>query len=309
MTGIIAKGTAQDSVALQNVPNSSQLNYEAADDDGFRKYELSLGVVWRNFLADDLGKWGAGLNYKLQDGTGSNISTTGLAANLTFNITRNVGLVSGLELTRYSGKASGNFDETYETVHADGSDFSFRYILRDYSEQQKLTLLSVPLMVKFSTNPFSDIDAKYFAAFGFKVGIPLARQAAINVASVTTTGYFHNENILYRDFPEQGFVSSFNPPTQKSKIDFKLGVALALETGITFVSNEDLSAGASIYCDIGLNRLLRPSDRYMVEYQRLTPELLRFNSIMLTHRVSSVELFSLGMKLFVNFNLDKKTKN
>ena len=72
------------------------------------------------------------------------------------------------------------------------------------------------------------------------------------------------------------------------------------------MSNEDLSAGASIYCDIGLNRLLRPGDRYMVEYQRLTPEQLRFNSIMLTHRVSSVELFSLGMKLFVNFNLDKK---
>ena len=307
MPGIIAEGKAQESVAQQNAPNSLPLNYEAADD-GFRKYELSLGLAWRNVGSDDLGKWGAGLTCKLHDGTTSNVYTAGLATHLTFNITRNIGIVSGLELTGYSGKISGNFDETYETVHADGSPFTFGYRLRDYSEQQKLTLLSVPLMVKFTTNSFSDIDAKYFAAFGFKVGIPLAKRAVIDAGSVTTPGLFHTENIVYGNIPEQGFVTNFAAPEQNSKIDFKLEVALTLETGIIFMSNENLSAGAGIYCDIGLNRLLRPGDRYMVEYQKLRPELLRFNSIMLTNRVSSVGLFSLGLKLFVNFNLDKKNK-
>jgi hypothetical protein len=88
-----------------------------------------------------------------------------------------------------------------------------------------------------------------------------------------------------------------------------MGVALALETGVTFMSNEHINAGASVYCDIGLNRLLKSDSRHMVEYQRLSPERLQFNSIMMTDRISNVEMFSLGLKLTVNFNLDKKNKN
>jgi hypothetical protein len=300
MTGITGSVFAQDSVRTQNIPYN---NY----GDDFKKYELSLGVFWRNVFSDE-NKWGAGLNYKLDDGTSSGIYTAGWATHLIMNITNNIGLVSGFEIASYSGKATGNFNENYTATHADGTEFIYTYSLKNYAEQQKLTLFSIPLMVKFSTNPFSDIYMKYFAACGFKVSIPLARTATINPGSVTTTGYFHEEGMEYSGFPNQGFVTGFNAPEQKSKIDFKMGVALALETGITFISNEDLSAGASIYCDVGLNNLLKPGNRYMVEYRRLTPEQLLFNSIMTTKRINSVEMFSIGLKLSVNFNLDKKAR-
>jgi hypothetical protein len=304
MTSIINSLSAQDSVRTQNAPNSDFL-YEG---DDFQKYQLSLSSFWRGYLSDGFGKWGAGLNYKLKDGTSSNMYTIGFAGNLTFNVNQNIGIVSGLEIASYSGKASGNFEDSYLAVDAAGYDFTFKYILKDYSEQQKLTLLSVPLMVKFSTNSFSDVHVKYFAACGFKIGIPVSGGATVRPESLTTTAHFHEENIVYRDFPEQGLVSNFHAPKQQSKIDFRMGVALALETGLTFMSNENINAGASVYCDIGLNSLLKSDNRHMVEYQRLNPGQLRFNSIMKTGKVNSVELFSLGLKLSVNFNLNKKDK-
>jgi hypothetical protein len=48
--------------------------------------------------------------------------------------------------------------------------------------------------------------------------------------------------------------------------------------------------------------LLRPGNKHIVEYQ---DGKLLFNSIMMTNRVNSIEQFSVGLKLIVNFNLDK----
>jgi hypothetical protein len=300
MTGITNSAFAQDSVRTQNIPYNDY-------GDGFRKYELSAGVFWRSLLSGE-GKWGAGLNYKPEGGKTSDIYTAGWATHFTMNITENIGLASGFEIAKYSAKTTGNFNESYNATHADGSEFIYTYNLNGYVEQQNLTLLSIPLMVKFATKPFSDIYMKYFAACGFKVAIPLARTTTINPGSLTSTGYFLEENIEYTGFPEQGFVNAFNAPEQTDKIGFRMGVALALETGITFMSNEDISAGASIYCDIGLNNMLKSGDRYMVEYQRLKPDIMLFNSIMKTERVKRIEMFSIGLKLSVNFNLDKKAK-
>jgi hypothetical protein len=291
--------SAQDSLQSQTIP---------PDGDGFRKYELSTGIFWRNFLTGDFDKFGAGLNYKLDDGTSSDIYTIGLAAHFTYNLTRNLGLVSGVEIAAYGGKASGNFSGSYPAVDRGGYDLTFAYSLKDYREQQNLTLLSIPLMVKYTTNPFSDIHARYFCGFGFKIGLPLVREATIKSGTLATTGYFYEELILYRDFPEEGFVSNYRVPEQQSKIGFKPVVALALETGLIFTSNEQVSAGASIYCDFGLNNLLKPDNRHPVEYQRLTPWQLGFNSIMTTNKVNRVEMFSLGLKLIVIFNLDKKNR-
>jgi hypothetical protein len=302
ITGIISSVSAQDSVRTKT---------GATDGDGFRKYELATGIFWRNLLSDDLGKFGAGLNYTLSDGTSSNIYTIGLAAHFTYNITRNTGLVSGLEIAAYSGKASGNFSGAYDTYDRGAYSFNFSYSLKDYSEQQKLTLLSIPLMVKYTTNPFSDIHARYFCGFGFKIGLPLVRKATIKPGLVTTTGYFYEERELYggdTPFPEEGFVTNYSAPKQQSKIGFKPLVAIALETGFIFTSNEQVSAGASIYCDFGLNNILKHDSRQMVEYQKLDTKNLLFNSIMTTNKVNKVEMFSIGLKLIVNFNLDKKVK-
>jgi hypothetical protein len=281
-------------------------------DYPFWKYNLSVGVLFRNYLfrnfeQDEVGGWGAGLKYKLKNGRNSGSSTIGLATHFTFNLTRNFGIISGIEITRYFSEIVGDFEDSYETRHADGSPFIYSYVISEYSEQQKLSLLSVPLMAKFSMNPFSDIDAKYFAAVGFKVGIPVIKQAEITHGRVTTKGFFYDkENIQYADFPDQGFVTRYAAPEQQSKIDFKLMTTLTIETGITFTSNEDINSGVSIYCDIGLNNLLESTERHMLEYQRTTPERLHFNSIMMTGRVGDARILSAGLKLFVNFNLNKK---
>jgi hypothetical protein len=51
--------------------------------------------------------------------------------------------------------------------------------------------------------------------------------------------------------------------------------------------------GMCVSCEIG-------------EYQRLRPELLRFNSFMMTNKINKVKIFSVGIKACGNFKLDKK---
>jgi hypothetical protein len=291
---------AQDLLRTQKIPDDIRFDSEGR----FPKSQWSLSVFWRGWLTGS-SRWGGGLNYNLDGGKSSNVYTAGFASNIIFNITQNIGLVSGLEIAVYSGKATGNFEESYDTWNSKDGDLTFNYILRDYSEQQKLALLSIPLMVRYSTNPFSDVYAKYFAAFGFKIGIPLVRRAVIQPGVLTTTAYLHEDKILYDGFPEQGLVTNFHAPVQRSKMDFNVGAALSLETGVTVMSNEKISAGASIYCDFGLNKLLRPGNMHIVEYQESKPGKLLFNSIMTTNRVSSIEQFSVGIKLTVYFNPDK----
>lgn len=320
MTGTINIGAAQDSTPPKSFPDY----YDT--ENAFPKRELSLGVFWRNFLANDLGKWGAGLNYKLNDGTSSDVYTAGLAAHVIFNITPSIGIVTGLEIANYSGKATGNFDGAYtinldnmqqipENQTTEGGDYlSFSYRLRDYREQQKLALISVPLMVKYSTPAFFDISAKYFVAFGFKFGIPLIDRVTIDPGYVSTTGYFSREKERFPsendDFPEHGWVTGATGYSAESKMGIKLDVSLALETGITFMSNEDISAAASIYYDFGLNNIIRGDNKNMVEYypEARDYQHLGFNSIMKTDRANRMLINSLGLKLIVNFNLDKKNK-
>jgi hypothetical protein len=299
ITGIISSISAQDSLRMQNLPDG---NFSSSGN-GFQKRQLSLGIFWRNVITGDLVKWGAGLNYKLKDGASSDVYTAGFAAHLTFNTSRHIGVVTGLEIVNYSGRASGNFEDNYTD-----DNLRFHYILAGYREKQQLVLLSIPLMLKYSTAPLYDISAKYFAAAGFKFGIPLTDRATIDPGSVTTYGEFLREDETYINFPEHGFVNEMTGFNQKSKMDIKLGVTLALEAGINFLSDENISAIASIYCDLGLNNMIRRDNKKMVEYLPYSPEHLQFNSIMRTDKANSMAISSIGLKLSVSFNLDKQTK-
>jgi hypothetical protein len=304
MISFVGRISAQDLGLTQELSNVD--SEDEAND--IAKYQLSLGVFWRNFLANDLGKWGAGLNYKLNSGTSSNLYTVGAVANVIYNLNQNIGIISGLELAFYSGRASGNFELGYPTSDAMGDAMTFTYKLRNYKEQQQLTLLSLPLMLRLSTNPFPDISTKCFAALGFKVGIPITGRTIIEPGILTTTALFHEENIVYSDVPEQGLVTEYQAPYTRKKVEFNTEFALAFETGVIFMSNENVSAGVSIYCDMGLNNILKPDNSYMVEYQKMTPGQLRFNSIIRTNDASSVEMLSIGLKLFTILNIDKRRK-
>jgi hypothetical protein len=297
----------QDSLLTQNF--RSDTSYY--DDSGYSRFQLILAPFWRNYLTlpnSSFWKIGAGLNYKFRDGTISDASTIGFAANLTFNVTSTIGIVSGLEIVSYNGKVSGNFNETYSAEDAYGYTFDFSYSLRDYREQQQLVLLLVPLMLKYSMHPFSDVNARLYVAGGFKIGIPVKNLATIKPGFVTTTGYFYEEKNLYSDFPEWGFVNNLTEVVRKSKMGYKVGVTASIEAGIVFMSTEKISAGASIYCDIGLSNILKHNNLHMVEYPQSIYENLHFNSVMNTDHVNSVEIFSIGLKLSITFDVFRKFK-
>jgi hypothetical protein len=299
ITGICNNLAAQDS------GNEGDIYYKYA------KHELAFTAYWRNFLgkasySNFLGK-GAGLIYNLSDGTTYSNYTLGLAADYTYNISNHFGLVSGIGIANYGGQASGNFSDEYLAFDTRGDEFTYAYKLEEYREQQSLTMILIPLMAKYSSKPFGDIEMRYFVAGGMKFGIPFKDKTDISAVSLTTTGHYNYEDELYDNLPQHGFVN-MKDISEKSKTAFKFSVLASIEAGLRVRDKEKIDAVASIYCDFGLQNL-KQDDRHLVEYNWQNPEKPYFNSVKTTGRVDMVRIASVGLKIGIILNWYKDNKD
>ncbi|MDR1593306.1 MAG: PorT family protein [Prevotellaceae bacterium] len=297
MTGIY------DNVVAQNSGNDGEIYYRYA------KHELAFTACWRNFLGKAsystfLGK-GAGLTYNLSDGTTHSNYTLGLAADYTYNISNHFGLVSGVGIINYGGKAAGNFSDEYLTFDIRGDELTYSYKIEEYKEQQSLTMIMIPLMAKYSSKPFGEIEMRYFVAGGMKFGIPFGDKTEISASTLTTTGHYEFEDELYDDLPQHGFVTGLKDVSEKSQTAFKFSVIASIEAGLRVRDKERMDAMVSLYCDFGLQNM-KQDDRHLVEFNWQNPEKPHFNSIKTTGRVNMVRIASAGLKIGIILNWYKK---
>jgi hypothetical protein len=239
------------------------------------------------------------------DKNGSKSSSMGGGAGLgyTFNISPSTGIVVGVEMMTYSSEASfDNIDGEYN----DGTGINsllFSYSLNSYKETQNVTLFSIPVMAQYSL-PLGGGSTRFYASGGFKLGFPISAEADITIpGTVTTTGYYDHERVVYVNIPQHGFVSNANLPDVKKDIDLGVSVALALETGFRFTLTDRLNLYTGIYFDYGLNSIQKVNDRHLLEYDASNESSFKHNSVLNTALVDKVNLLSAGLKVRIGFKL------
>jgi hypothetical protein len=239
------------------------------------------------------------------DKNGSKSGSMGGGAGLgyTFNISPSIGIVTGVEMTTYSAEASfDNIDGEYN----DGTGINsllFSYSLSSYKEIQNVILFSIPVMAQYSL-PLGGGSTKFYASGGFKLGFPINAEADISMpGTITTTGYYDHEKVVYVNIPQHGFVSNAKLPDVKKDIDLGVSVALALETGACFTLTDKLNLYTGLYFDYGLNNIQKVNDRHLLEYDASNESSFKHNSVLNTALVDKVNLVSVGLKVRIGFKL------
>jgi hypothetical protein len=199
---------------------------------------------------------------------------------------------TAIELAMYNNKVSfGTLSGGYE--HGTGEDKSqFSYSLKDYEENQKITMLSVPVTLQYQTGD----SIKFCLTGGLKFILPVTAQANINPGTVSASGKYEHEGQTYTDLPQHGFPEGTQLPAAKSDIDLGFSAAATLEAGVLI-----RIFYAGIYMDYGLNNMQKTKNKQPLEYKDSEASMLAHNSILNTGLVDKINLFSVGLKIKIQF--------
>jgi hypothetical protein len=234
----------------------------------------------------------SGLKYKIAGGNAD--PGFGLGGGIGYSLALNPSWKAGaaVEMAKYGSKASfGTLSDAYS--HGTGEAKSlFSYSLKDYEEKQSLTMLSIPIMLHYRTGN----SIKFDLSGGIKLGLPVNAKASINPGIISASGEYEYEGQTYTDLPQHGFPEGIKLPETKCDIDLNCSAAAALEAGVLL---KKIYAGA--YLEYGLTNMQKTKDRHAIEYPESGSSTLVHNSILNTGLVDKIRLFSLGVKIGIQF--------
>jgi hypothetical protein len=265
-------------------------------------------------LRHELGIVGGGgmsvINYSLNmsgiktDGTGGISGFVGIS--YTWNVNRNIGILTGLDLISYGAKT------TYETIennvlYQDAHIDNFYYRMDNYIEEQSVACLSIPMMLQYSV-PLSG-NKKFYMSGGFKLSFPINAKATIFPGIVTTRGYINFDGQTYysdgdSDVERYGFVTNKQLASSTNDIDVNVFLSVSLETGARFYLTDKILLYTGVYLDYGLNNIRSTKHKELLYYEERTPPLypvLKHASVLNTSHVNDVKTLGVGLKVKVSF--------
>jgi hypothetical protein len=177
-----------------------------------------------------------------------------------------VGFGVGLEVSYYNAKGTiAEYVCVEQATDPEGADFEFHTDLRDYGEKENITMLNIPLMLRFRGNPEKH---RPYAAIGAKVSIPLSGKYEIVEGTSRNYGYYAFENYQYDTQQFMGF-GAF-PGAGAQDLQLKPACLLALEAGMNWRLRYFLLY-TGFYLDYGLGNVVEKTDKLIVSYNSEDP--------------------------------------
>ncbi len=198
-----------------------------------------------------------------------------------------------------------NFSGKQNTVDIEGDAFEFRYTLTGYSENQRYTVVSIPLAVQYETAGAT----RFYARAGANYNIFVTSEAKAKANSLITTGFFEHLNAELEGPKFAGFGTFEDNTFAKEDIDIKNAINAILELGIkqSVAPNHWLYLG--IFVETGLNNLLKSNGEGLLQYNRENPTDFQVNPSLNATDLSSGNAFlkdakfrSFGLKFWYSFN-------
>ena len=228
--------------------------------------------------------------------------TAGLGYHYFFNPQWGIG--SGLNFAAYKGGITiDKYDGKQETVNTvTGHTFEFMVSSSNYNETQQTTIITIPLMAQYQTEG----ETAFYAALGFKAGIPVLTKSQ-SKGAYTTKGRYSNLGITYEDLPDYGFVT--NQPFPKNKTGFGLRPAFiaSTELGIKSRLDESTFLYIGIFVDYGLNNMSKKGDKAnngLVVFQSDAPAQLAYNTAVGSY---AKKIAPLAVGITIRFSYGRET--
>lgn len=184
------------------------------------------------------------INYQGADITEKSNITTHFGFNYTHFIKPKFAIETGLGLSNYSNKIMlpNTYSATTYEVDSFGSGFEFRVASNNYEEAHKILLATIPLRLRFE-GPLTSNGLIFYASGGVKLMLPVSQKVNASANSITTTGYYPNNDLLIENVPAHGFITQNNVKTTIND-PYKSSFALTAELGVKLrVENYGFYAG------------------------------------------------------------------
>ena len=233
------------------------------------EYITTMPKAPQDFCANEFSVWGAGglstLYYKPPTFAKK---TEGFGGNFGFGYTRyfspNFGLLIGVEAALYNAKFSlrDTLRDAYDTNDKhNGEKINYRSKFGRYAEQQQLINVNIPLMLQFQAGD----NHKFFAAAGFKLGLPVWTNYEISDCEFVAEGYYYSTKQTLKHQYDWGY-GKF-PNENKKKFDVDLAYMGSLELGVKWaLGNPKYSLYTGIYADYTFNNVLKTNTKNFLDY-------------------------------------------
>jgi len=200
------------------------------------------------------------LNYSPSSGDSKKGIGGGISLGYTHFLTKELGLVSGLEYSLYKARVENAGLTGILTNLTDLSDqetFDFKSEISKYEEKQTASYLNIPLMVQYQRGQKN----KFYLTAGVKIGIPISGSYK-SKGDFVNQGFFH-ESGIWTSTPEfMGFGDYLNKEV-KSDMDFKLAYIASIEIGLKFSLTENKAIHIGVYFDYGLNNIVNTKNNFI----------------------------------------------
>ncbi|GHT48944.1 hypothetical protein AGMMS49982_01260 [Bacteroidia bacterium] len=221
----------------------------------------------------------------------------------------------------------GKFEEGNTPMYGDDgsgdeySQFEYRYIARDYTEKQQVTMLTVPLMVHFETEVTN--RRKFYMALGGKVGLPFSPlNYQSDIDELEAMGKFKfSDSWMGATQPDgtpggpthKGFGTFAHLTTEGSILKERLTPAYfaSAEVGVKWALKGRIALYTGAYIDYGLNNILNPAENAakvkFIEYNASRPDDYHPTGVLFANDsrlfVDRVAPLSAGVRLTLAFGV------
>jgi len=203
----------------------------------------------------------------------------------------NWGFYTGIELGAYHAKAKIRAQESMITPNLtdyEDDSFEFHTSFPKYIEKQSAMLLTIPLMAQFQYK-------QYYVMGGFKFAIPVKARYSAKNATLTNEAYYEEYKNWIKNLEFVG-CDYFEGKDFNGKLDFGPSLMLALESGMRWRLNDNLSLFTGVYLDYGLSNSFKGSQKGFIKYDPDKPADFSINSV-LSLNAEQVKMMAVGLKL------------
>ena len=211
-------------------------------------------------------EFGIGYTYFLQN---YRVSVTGSVRNHKLGIHTGVGL--GFYGTELTINEKGTRIITEKLHDSEGDRFEMRTSLTNYVETQRALMLNIPVMGRYDND-------QYFVMLGVKLGVPLNGKYSSKCEMLSNEAWYSDYHFSLFTQTFAGF-GDFENYTSKGNHDFRVSVALALESGLKWRIDKYVTLYAGLYFDIGLKKIAGKDDFHFITYESGMPATFSTRSI------------------------------
>jgi len=226
----------------------------------------------------------------------------GVGAKYAYYLSDNWSLGTGAEFQYMEGSIFlPNVQGAYMSQDPEGEGFEFRYKADNFSENQEVYFLNIPLQIQYESSGMT----RFYAAAGVKAGLVIDSKYQSKTTSLETSGYYPQYDVELTDPEFAGFGQFDQVSNSKSDLDLQTNFVAHIESGVKLMLENSQSLYMGLFLDYGLNDIKPDAsvDR-LIDYNNQNPTAFQFGSLLSSSRdinslqdLDEVRTLAFGLKI------------